>query len=186
MYTTHCLMNENYYYSETQESTSGIWQRPRALGPREERDLSSVTQWGRETRSTSIRVPAWPPPSTRGAREPDSPGPQARGGTPGSHLALQAAPTRHPPFISPPRGSGRRFPNCPGDARARALGFRGGRGGQVRPPPGEAAPREARPPHRLASSWSVATSAGRLRRDTTSALISASVQINPHSSPSTS
>lgn len=141
-------------------------------GPELEQSPSGVESQGAQ----ASRFRAWPPPSTRGAREPDSPGPQARGGAPGSHLALQAAHTRHPPFISPPRGSGRCFPNCPGDARVRALGFRGVRGGQVRPLPGEATPREARPPRRFASSRSVPPSAGLLRKDTTSALTSASVQ----------
>ena len=66
----------------------------------------------------------------------------------------------------------------PGPGLSASAGCGAGRCGrrQVRPLPGEAAPREARPPRRFASSRSVAPSAGLPRKDTTSALTSASVQ----------
>lgn len=146
--------------------------------------ISDQERWDPETEGTGAQPPrgveakqhehpgsgpAYPhPPPPALAQAPDSPGPRARGGAPGPHLALRAAHTRLPPFIFPPRGSGRRFPNWPGDARASARASAGcGAGGrgrrQVGPPPGE-----ARPARRFASSRSVATPAGRPRRGSTS------------------
>lgn len=115
--------------------------RPRALGPREEGDLLTVTQQSRgqaAAGASGLGPGHLPAPAGRGG--PDSPGPGRGAGLP---LSAGAAGGPHPAlaFYLAPRGSGRCFPNCPDDAKARAPGFRGVQGRRVKPPPGGAAAR---------------------------------------------
>lgn len=92
MYTTYCLMNENYCYSESQESTSGIWQKQRTLGPREGKGLEQSHQWG-ESQELGIPGASLATSLHPRGQEPDSPlVPRRMRQGFSSHPALQAAP----------------------------------------------------------------------------------------------